>query len=245
VGSHNDPKPLSSLSEEIVAEMGLVLGHPFQNGALLLEALTHSSFKNEHNLRRDNERLEFLGDAVIGLIIGEKLWTQFPSSSEGQLSRWRGQLVSRKMLADLALQLGMGRWVLLGKGEEKSGGAQKRSILAGIFESVIGALYLDGGLDRAKAFLVKVYQPFLEALTEDDTQYRKELDQKTFLQEITQSRHGSTPIYRVIDVWGLEHEKSFKVEIEIAGSVLATGQGRSKKEAEQRAAQEALEVMGL
>lgn len=211
----------------------------------MIEALTHSSFRNEQGIDTDNERLEFLGDAVIGLVIGERLWCQFPNSPEGQLSRWRSQLVSRKSLADLSKEAGMGSWILLGKGEERSGGADKKSILAGVFESVVGALYLDGGLEKARNFLLTVYKSSLDLLSVDDVTYRKELDQKTFLQEVTQSRNGTTPLYRVVDVWGLEHEKNFRVEIEIAGQVIAQGEGRSKKEAEQRAAQTALETYGL
>lgn len=233
------------LSAEHIEQVEAVLGHSFSNLDLLAEALTHSSFNNENRKGKDNERLEFLGDAVIGLVIGQELWRRFPNSSEGQLSRWRSQLVSRKSLADLSLDTGMGQWVFLGKGERRSGGSEKRSILAGVFESVVGALYLDGGLEKAAAFLLKVYKPSLEELSEDDIRYRKELDQKTFLQEITQSRHGTTPLYRVVDMWGLEHEKNFKVEIEIAGVVVATGEGKSKKEAEQRAAQGALEAFGV
>lgn len=233
------------LSAEHIEQIEAVLGHSFLNLNLLAEALTHSSFNNENRKGKDNERLEFLGDAVIGLVIGQELWRRFPNSSEGQLSRWRSQLVSRKSLADLSLDTGMGQWVFLGKGEKRSGGSEKRSILAGVFESVVGALYLDGGLAKAAAFLLKVYKNSLEELSEDDIRYRKELDQKTFLQEITQSRHGTTPLYRVVDMWGLEHEKNFKVEIEIAGVVVATGEGKSKKEAEQRAAQGALEAFGV
>jgi len=211
----------------------------------LLEALIHSSFTNEQKGQADNERLEFLGDAVIGLVIGEELWNRFPNASEGQLSRWRSQLVSRKSLAELSKQWEMGSWILLGKGEERSGGARKTSILAGVFESVTGALYLDGGLEKVRAFLLKVYRTTIDSLSVDDVTYRKELDQKTFLQELTQSRHGSTPIYRVVDVWGREHEKNFRVELEIAGEIVAQGEGRSKKEAEQKAAQSALENYGL
>ena len=233
------------LDEVLLSTVEDTLGHVFINRHLLVEALIHSSFSNEKSLATNNERLEFLGDAVIGLVIGQKLCEAYPQANEGQLSRWRSQLVSRKSLADLSKQTSMGKWVLLGRGESRSGGAEKRSILAGVFESVVGALYLDGGLEKARAFLLRIYQPLLEKLTEDDVVYRKELDQKTFLQEITQSKHGTIPLYRVIDVWGLEHEKNFKVEIEIAGQVVATGEGRSKKEAEQRAAQGALEAYDL
>ncbi|MFM8269912.1 MAG: ribonuclease III [Pseudomonadota bacterium] len=244
LGSVADKNTLDERSD-LLLQVEKTLDHVFSNRALLLEALTHSSFKNEQGSQTDNERLEFLGDAVIGLIIGEKLWSLFPQASEGQLSRWRSQLVSRKSLADLSKQSNMGTWILLGKGEARSGGNEKKSILAGIFESVMGALYLDGGLEKVRNFLVKVYKTSFESLSEDDVTYRKELDQKTFLQEITQGRHGTTPLYRVIDVWGLEHEKHFRVEIEIAGQIIAHGEGRSKKEAEQKAAQYALETYGL
>lgn len=233
------------LDKNLLTVIEETLGHSFVNVELLSEALVHSSYKNERSLKKDNERLEFLGDAVIGLVIGEALWEKYRGASEGQLSRWRSQLVSRKSLADLSIMAGMGKWVFLGIGEERSGGAEKRSILAGVFESVVGALYLDGGLEKARAFLLRLYETSFSTLSEDDLSYRKELDQKTFLQEITQSKHGTTPLYRVIDVWGLEHEKNFKVEIEIAGKVIATGEGRSKKEAEQKAAQGALEAYGL
>ncbi|NDD05049.1 MAG: ribonuclease III, partial [Proteobacteria bacterium] len=200
---------------------------------------------NEKGAEKDNERLEFLGDAVIGLVIGEELWRRFSSSSEGLLSRWRSQLVSRKSLADLAVQVGMGDWVLLGRGEKRTGGSEKQSILAGVFEAVVGALYLDGGLEKTRSFLLRVFTQSIQNIFVDDVSYRKELDQKTFLQEITQSKHRSIPLYRVVDVWGLEHEKNFKVEIEIEGVVVAAGEGRSKKEAEQRAAKKALESYGV
>jgi ribonuclease-3 len=212
---------------------------------ILFEALTHSSFGNERGTDSDNERLEFLGDAVIGLVIGEQLLKKYPQAAEGLLSRWRSQLVSRKSLADLAINLGMNDWVLLGRGERRTGGSEKRSILAGVFEAVVGALYLDGGLEKTRDFLFKAFEPLVNSLSMDDVIYRKELDQKTFLQEITQSKHRSTPTYRVVSVWGLEHEKNFRVEIEIEGTVVAQGEGRSKKEAEQRAAKKALETYGV
>ncbi|NBT57882.1 ribonuclease III [bacterium] len=244
MASTADQNKLDALKERLI-QIEKNLEHSFTQRDLLLEALIHSSFTNEQKGQADNERLEFLGDAVIGLVIGEELWNRFPNASEGQLSRWRSQLVSRKSLAELSKQWEMGSWILLGKGEERSGGARKTSILAGVFESVTGALYLDGGLEKVRAFLLKVYRTTIDSLSVDDVTYRKELDQKTFLQELTQSRHGSTPIYRVVDVWGREHEKNFRVELEIAGEIVAQGEGRSKKEAEQKAAQSALENYGL
>ncbi|NDG26171.1 MAG: ribonuclease III, partial [Proteobacteria bacterium] len=235
----------SFLTPELLRQIEEQLNHQFNHRDFLLEALVHSSFGNEKGAEKDNERLEFLGDAVIGLVIGEELWRRFSSSSEGLLSRWRSQLVSRKSLADLAVQVGMGDWVLLGRGEKRTGGSEKQSILAGVFEAVVGALYLDGGLEKTRSFLLRVFTQSIQNIFVDDVSYRKELDQKTFLQEITQSKHRSIPLYRVVDVWGLEHEKNFKVEIEIEGVVVAAGEGRSKKEAEQRAAKKALESYGV
>lgn len=221
------------------------LKHEFQEPLLLEEALVHSSYKHEKRLEKDNERLEFLGDAVIGLVIGEQLFNRFPQATEGQISWGRSQLVSRKKLGELALEHQMGDWILLGKGEKATGGAQKRSVLAGLFEAVVGALYLDGGLPIASTFLLRVYDKSLRELSLEKDSVQKALDQKTFLQEMTQARFGTTPIYRLVDMWGLEHEKHFQVEIEVEGKVIATGQGKSKKEAEQNAALGAIEVYDL
>lgn len=219
--------------------------HEFEQPSLLEEALVHSSYKHEKRLSKDNERLEFLGDAVIGLVIGEQLFDRFPDATEGQISWGRSQLVSRKKLGELALEQQMGDWILLGKGEKATGGAQKRSVLAGLFEAVVGALYLDGGLPVARTFLLRVYEKSLSELSLEKETAQKVLDQKTFLQEMTQARFGTTPIYRLVDMWGLEHEKNFQVEIEVEGKVIATGQGKSKKEAEQNAALGAIEVYDL
>lgn len=221
------------------------LHYEFKEPLLLEEALVHSSYKHEKRLSKDNERLEFLGDAVIGLVIGEELFDRFPEATEGQISWGRSQLVSRKKLGELALEQQMGDWILLGKGEKATGGAQKRSVLAGVFEAVVGALYLDGGLPVTRTFLLRVYEKSLSELSLEKETAQKVLDQKTFLQEMTQARFGTTPIYRLVDMWGLEHEKNFQVEIEVEGKVIATGQGKSKKEAEQNAALGAIEVYDL
>lgn len=221
------------------------LEHEFQEPALLEEALVHSSYKHERRLIKDNERLEFLGDAVIGLVVAEQLFERFPEATEGQISWGRSQLVSRKKLGELALEQQMGDWILLGKGEKATGGSQKRSVLAGLFEAVVGALYLDGGLQVARTFLLRVYERSMKELSLEKDSGQKALDQKTFLQEMTQARFGTTPIYRLVDMWGLEHEKNFQVEIEVEGKVIATGQGKSKKEAEQNAALGAIEVYDL
>lgn len=220
----------------------------------MLQALTHSSFSNEkaahsdHAFRAslpDNERFEFLGDAVIGLVVAKALMEKFPNACEGKLSRWRSSLVSRKTLAEMAVRLGLGELVLLGRGERRTGGAEKRSILAAVLEAVVGALYLDGGLEVATLFLNEVYQEWFLQLSDQDDLVIRMMDRKTHLQERTQHQYRSTPEYRLVEAWGAEHEKNFRVEILIAGKVIAQGDGKSKKEAEQHAAQVAIEVLGF
>lgn len=228
------------------------MGHSFSQGDLLFQSLTHSSYSNEHSLNDsvrpplpDNERLEFFGDAVIGLVVARELMERFPDACEGRLSRWRSSLVSRKSLADLALQLGFSDCILLGKGELRTGGAEKKSILAGTFEAVVGALYLDAGIDTVTAFLARIYAPYFEVLAKGDERHVRVMDKKTHLQERTQFLYKTTPVYRLVESWGLEHEKHFRVEIEIDGKIVANGDGRSKKDAEQTAAGAALEVLGF
>lgn len=169
----------------------------------------------------------------------------FPNASEGKLSRWRSSLVSRKTLAEIAVKLGLGDLVLLGRGEKRTGGAEKRSILAAVLEAVVGALYLDGGLEVVSRFLVKTYEPFFCLIGDTETDVLKLLDKKTHLQERTQSLYKAAPQYRMVESWGPEHAKSFRVEILIAGEVVAQGDGRSKKDAEQQAASLALEILGF
>ena len=215
------------------------------------QALTHSSYSNElaafdsASDVQNNERLEFLGDAVIGLVVAHELMELFPSSSEGNLSRWRSTLVSRRMLAEIAVECGLGAMVLLGRGERQTGGTQKSSILAAVLEAIVGALYLDGGLDVARAFLRRIYEAPMKAVVEQGERAIDRVDKKTLLQENIQRLHRTTPIYRLVDSWGAEHEKHFRVEIVIAGKAVATGEGRSKKDAEQSAAAAALDNLGL
>lgn len=211
------------------------------------EALTHSSFSNEDRKlnpetspMRDNERLEFLGDAVIGLVVAQLLMERFPEASEGKLSRWRSYMVSRRHLAELAYDLGMGELILLGQGERRTGGAEKRSILAAAFEAMIGAVYLDGGLAVTTELLRRLFDAPILAMSLG-THLSPSLDNKTYLQEVTQSLYKSTPLYRMIDSWGPEHEKTFRVEIHVDGRYVGTGDGKSKKEAEQSAASLALQ----
>jgi ribonuclease-3 len=226
--------------------------HRFACPELLLQSLTHSSYSNERGALDpnseplpDNERLEFLGDAVIGLLIAERLMVLFPEASEGKLSRWRSSLVSRKTLAQIASDLRLGEVVLLGRGEKQTGGAEKRSILAAVLEALVGALYLDGGLEVVGNFLMSVYQPLFAELSTGDDSLFKLMDKKTHLQERTQSLYKMAPLYRLVEAWGPEHEKVFRVEIIIDGRVVARGDGRSKKDAEQQAASIALELLGF
>jgi ribonuclease III len=229
-----------------------MVGYEFADSELLLQSLTHSSYSNEAACLQalaaplpDNERLEFLGDAVIGLVIAKALMELFPNASEGKLSRWRSSLVSRKTLAELAMELKLGDYILLGRGEKQTGGAEKRSILAAVLEALIGSLYLDGGMEKATNFLMAIYRPLLADLERGDESFFRLMDKKTHLQERTQSLFKAAPLYRLVEAWGPEHEKFFRVEIIIEGRVIARGDGRSKKDAEQQAASLALEVLGF
>lgn len=237
------------MDPKVVSQIESVLGHTFLRTELLTEALTHSSYSNETATPEyklpDNERFEYLGDAVIGLAVAESLMNLFPNATEGKLSRLRSHLVSRKTLAEIALEFSMNEWVLLGRGEARTGGATKKSILAGLFESVVGALYLDAGLEKSKAFLARAYATQYKLLNSDKADARHVHDIKTFLQEKTQSMYKTTPVYKLVETWGLEHEKFFKVEVQISGKAVALGEGRSKKDAEQEAARIAMETLEL
>lgn len=235
-----------------MVEISRITSHCFKCRDLLLQSLTHSSYSNERYALNpgskpcpNNERLEFLGDAVIGLLIGERLMELFPDASEGKLSRWRSNLVSRKTLAEIAGGLKLGEIVFLGRGERQTGGMEKRSILAAVFESLVGALYLDGGIECCRQFMNSVYSSFFLQLEKGDDALIKLTDKKTHLQEKTQSLYKVAPLYRLVEAWGPEHEKVFRVEIVIEGRVIARGDGRSKKEAEQEAASIALEILGI
>ena len=230
-----------------------MVSYRFCKPDLLIQAITHSSYSNETACAQekalpilaDNERLEFLGDAVIGLVVARTLMELFPDAAEGKLSRWRSSLVSRKTLAELASELRLGDYVMLGRGEKRTGGSEKRSILAAALEALVGAMYLDGGIEKVSVFLRQIYQPLLAALTEGDETIFKLMDKKTHLQEKTQSVFKAAPHYRLVEAWGPEHEKFFRVEIVIDGKVVAQGDGRSKKEAEQQAASLALDILGF
>jgi ribonuclease-3 len=215
-----------------------LLGHRFADPRLLEEALTHKSFLNENSTagRRHNERLEFLGDAVLGLCVGHLLMERFPDVREGDLSMIRAQVVNETHLAEVAAQLSLGEWLYLGRGEEQTGGRRKPSLLADACEALLAAVYLDGGFPAAFGVVKKLFDPRFAALEQPGKS-----DFKTRLQERAQAALRETPRYSVVDAQGPDHEKKFVVAVLVGGKELARGQGRSKKEAEQKAAQAALE----
>ena len=213
----------------------------FQDISLLNNALTHRSFVNENPSLKcsDNERLEFLGDAVLGLCISDALMERFPDYAEGQLSKLRASLVNEQHLAELARKVRIGDYLLLGKGEETSGGREKNSLLADTFEAVIAAIYLDCGFARAMVFVRSLFAPLLAGGTEELICR----DYKTAIQEIAQNRFKETPQYTLIGQSGPDHDKIFETKLVIADIIAASGVGKNKKEAEQRAAKKAMEML--
>lgn len=200
---------------------------------MLEQALTHSSFANERGLEQDNERLEFLGDSVLGLVVADRLFRGDPSAPEGVLSRTRSHVVSAEALARRARELDLGSALRLGHGEDHSGGREKPSLLADALEAVIGAVFVDGGLGAAR----ELVEPWIEA---EATETMDALDAKSDLQESLQSQGLEPPFYRHVGRDGPDHAPVFHVECWIAGRTVATASGHSKKEAERRAAARAL-----
>lgn len=215
------------------------ISYVFRDGKLLLTSVTHSSYVKEHSREeKSNERLEFLGDAFFDAIIGEELFKMFPNKEEGFLSRTRAALVCEKSLANEARKLGLGEYLRLGNGEEKSGGRTRESILADAMEAVIGAVYIDGGFEEVKRVVLSLFEK-----TIDDARHGKYVinDYKTALQEKLQSR-GITDIrYTLVKEMGPDHDKTFIVQLEVDGEPKTKGRGKSKKQAEQQAAEEMME----
>ncbi|MDO9515176.1 MAG: ribonuclease III [Syntrophales bacterium] len=226
-------KTLNGLSE--------MLGYTFSDTALLDLALTHGSHANENPdlVRGDNERLEFLGDAVLQLCISDMLTERFLEYTEGQLSKARAFMVNEQALAGLARQYRIGEFMLLGRGEEKAEGRNKDSILGDAFESLIGAIYLDGGYKAAFGFIRRAFQAPVDEWAQKPV-YR---DYKSLLQETSQIRFREIPRYRIIGTSGPDHDKTFEIEACIGDSIVTTGTGKNKKEAEQDAARKALEKL--
>ena len=217
------------------------IGYKFRNSLLLAEALTHPSLGHEtQRYHFDNQRLEFLGDAVLQLVISEYLFRRFGGEAEGRLTKFRARLVSRETLKMHAAALDLGRYLLMGRGEEASGGRERTSTLADAFEALIGAIYLDGGLATAREFILAQVQSDLAQLAEEPI----EINPKGQLQELLQSISPRSPVYELISQSGPEHEKTFVVQAVWEGIVLGQGSGRSKKQAETAAALEAMKLKG-
>ncbi|MFC1918041.1 ribonuclease III [Chloroflexota bacterium] len=218
-----------------------VLGVSFQVRSLLEQALVHSSYLNEnpHFTTGHNERMEFLGDAILGLVIAEKLYQDFPEHSEGEMSKYRAALVSRDALNVVAQKINLGEYLYLGKGEEAGGGRKNPANLAGAMEAIIAAIFLDQGLAISRDFIVKYWDKELAEVMGQGI----EVDYKSRLQELVQSKGQLPPSYQLRHAVGPDHAKVFTVEVMVGGEVMGTGSGKSKKTAETAAAHEALKYL--
>lgn len=228
---------------EAVSDFEQRLGYAFRQRELLERALTHKSFSNENRESRapNNERLEFLGDAVLGFLVGEMIYRSFPSLQEGALSKIKAHLVSSNMLGAKGRALEIGRFLKMGAGEARSGGAEKVSLLADAFEAVVAAIYMDGGVPAAEAFVRRVFGPEVDGINIGDLSFH---DYKTTLQETAQGLGLPLPEYRVVDESGPDHEKAFLVELVWDGVAFSQASGPSKREAQRKAAKEALKKLG-
>jgi ribonuclease III len=214
------------------------IGYTFKQRDLLTRAITHKSYSHEarHDHVRHNETFEFLGDSVLGFVIGDLLFRHFPELDEGALSKMKAYLVSATSLAEKARRFGMGDVLLLGVGEEKTGGRKKDSLLANLFEAMIAGVYLDGGIEAARQLIEQTFVDDIRNIDHEDLLFH---DYKTALQELAQGQGLPLPDYIVVDEVGPDHEKTFVVEVKV-GSMAARGEGSSKKEAQQQAAKHAL-----
>jgi ribonuclease-3 len=225
------------MSELATVEAGL--GLTFHDKTLLLRALTHRSYINENpnSPLEDNERLEFLGDAVLDFVTAEYLYHRFPEMDEGQLTSLRSALVRTETLARFAAEMGLDQFVYMGRGEEESGGRTRPAIMCGCYEALVGAFYLDHGLDAIKALIIQVIKPMAQHIVQNETNK----DAKSRLQELSQGHRQVTPTYRTISEQGPDHSKEFTVAAIVGGEIYGLGTGRSKQAAAQAAAQAALE----
>ena len=223
----------------MIKDLEAAIGYKFKNIALLQNALAHSSYANErwHNSLMSNERLEFLGDSILGMCVAEYLYCTFPDRPEGELTRMRADMVCEQTLANVAGRIGLGEHLLLGKGEEQGGGRTRNSILADAVESVIAASFLDGGMGAAKQFI----QKFI--LVEVPVKKLHNVDYKTSLQELVQQKKNQVLSYALVGESGPDHDKHFEVEVSLNGKVVGLGSGSSKKRAEQDAARVAIESL--
>ncbi|NIM91737.1 MAG: ribonuclease III [Candidatus Aminicenantes bacterium] len=225
-----------------VSQLEKKIKYKFKQKDLLVQAITHSSYAYESQPSEviDNEVLEFLGDSVLGLIIAGHIYSSYPKLTEGELSKLKSAAASTSALTHFAKKIKLDKNILLGKGEEKSGGRKKRTILAGAFEAVVAAIYLDGGLEEARKFLLKFLKPYFKEIKVKKFQVD---NYKSALQEFLQKENLPTPVYKIVTEKGPDHRKSFVVEVISEKKSLAKAKGYSKKNAEQRAAQKALKTL--
>jgi ribonuclease-3 len=223
----------------MIKELENAIGYRFHNISLLQNALAHSSYANErwHDSLKSNERLEFLGDSILGMVVADHLYRNFANRPEGELTRMRADMVCEKALAQVANQIGLGEHLLLGKGEEQGGGRGRDSILADAVESIIAACYLDGGMEAAKAFISRF------VLVNVPVSRLTNADYKTALQELVQQKRNQVLTYTMVGESGPDHDKRFEVELTLNGQVVGHGIGSSKKRAEQDAARNAMEAL--
>ncbi len=223
----------------MIKELETAIGYRFKNISYLQNALAHSSYANErwHDGLKSNERLEFLGDSILGMVVAEYLYRNFPDRLEGELTRMRADMVCERALAEIAVKLDLGKHILLGKGEEQGGGRSRGSIQADAVESIIAACYLDGGMDAARGFIERF------VLCRVPVTKLKNTDYKTALQELVQQRKNQIIQYVLVGETGPDHDKQFRVNLLLNGEMMGTGTGGSKKKAEQEAAKAAMEVL--
>lgn len=223
----------------MIKDLETAIGYRFKNITLLQNALTHSSYANEHwhDSLRSNERLEFLGDSILGMVVAEHLYRNFADRPEGELTRMRADMVCESSLARVAEMVGLGKHLLLGNGEEQGGGRKRNSILADAVESVIAASFLDGGMEAAEGIIRRF------VLCNVPVSRLKNLDYKTSLQELIQQKKNQVLSYQMVGESGPDHDKQFFVEVSLNGTVVGKGSGSSKKRAEQDAARVAMETL--
>ena len=223
----------------MIKELEEAMGYRFHNISLLQNAVTHSSYANEryHNSLMSNERLEFLGDSILGMVVAEHLYRNFPDRPEGELTRMRADMVCEKTLARVADRIQLGKHLLLGHGEEQGGGRSRDSILADAVESVIAASFLDGGMEPARRFIGRFI------LSDVPVTRMHNVDYKTTLQELVQQKKNQVLSYALVGESGPDHDKVFLVEVSLNGQVVGSGSGSSKKRAEQDAARQAMEAL--
>ena len=223
----------------MIKDLENAIGYRFKNITLLQNALAHSSYANErwHDSLKSNERLEFLGDSILGMVVAEYLYRNFPDRLEGDLTRMRADMVCERSLALIAERIDLGQHLLLGNGEETGGGRQRDSILADAVESIIAACFLDGGMEPARKFI----NTFV--LTDVPVRKLRNADYKTALQELVQQKKNQVLSYALVEESGPDHDKRFVVQVSLNGAVVGSGEGRSKKKAEQDAARTAIETL--